>query len=130
VSAGREEAIQSSPSSQNQRLSLHATTPQTNGKSHSGKDPGALVKHMTPFGQRAAKFTPHFVFNAHNCANELTKQELNNSDEDEIIRRVQPGQKCSLNVISSEPQMGCLFMYDRTEDRASTNLNFFIKIRP
>jgi hypothetical protein len=75
-SAGPEEAIQSSPSSQDQMLSFHATTPQTNGKSHSGKDLGVLINHMTPVGQRTAKFTPHFVFNAHNCADGLTNIQL------------------------------------------------------
>lgn len=127
---GGPEEIQSSPISQNQRLSFHASTPKTNGKSHSVKDAGTLAIPVTPFGQRTAKFTPHFVFNAHNGANEFTNQERNNSDDDEIIRRVQPGQKCSLNVISSQPQPGCRFMYDRTEDRASTNLEKFTKLIP
>lgn len=129
-SGGPQEAIQSSPSSQNERLSFHASTPKTNGKSHTGKNSGALVNHMTPFGQRMAKFTLHFVFNAHNGANELTNKELNNSDEDEIIRRVQPGQRCSLDVISSQPQTGCHFMYDRTKDRASKNPEKFPKLIP
>lgn len=127
---GGPEENQSLPISQNQRLSFHASTPKTNGKSHSDKDAGTLAIPVTPFGQRTTKFTPHFVFNAHNGDNEFTNQERNNSDDDEIIRRVQPGQKCSLNVISSQPQPGCRFMYDRTEDRASTNLEKITKLIP
>ncbi|KAJ4795175.1 DNA polymerase alpha subunit B [Rhynchospora pubera] len=117
-SGGPDEAIQNSPSSQNQRPIFDVSTPHTNGKSQSGKDLGASANRLTPFGQRTAKFSPHFVFNnALNGANELANQEINNSDEDEIIRRVRPGQKCSLSVISSQPQSGCRFMYDRTENR-------------
>lgn len=39
------------------------------------------------------------------------------TNEDDIIRRVQSSKRCSLQIKKSEPEPGCRFMYDRIEDR-------------
>ncbi|KAF7097866.1 hypothetical protein CFC21_099649 [Triticum aestivum] len=71
---------------------------------------------ITPFAQRVNKFTQHYVLNADNVASEPSKDDVETS-EDELIRRIQPSQKCTLQVQRSKPEPGCRFMYDRMEDR-------------
>lgn len=62
------------------------------------------------------KFVSQFAFNTQNESTRSISQELENT-EDDVIRRVQPSEKCSLHVLSSQPEPGCRFMYDRIEDR-------------
>ncbi|VAI91720.1 unnamed protein product [Triticum turgidum subsp. durum] len=71
---------------------------------------------ITPFAQRVNKFTQHYVLNADNVASLPSKDEAETS-EDELIRRIPPSQKCTLQVQRSKPEPGCRFMYDRMEDR-------------
>lgn len=93
------------------------STPNTNGKSYySAGKPSKLV---TPFGQRTqklvVKFSANNVPDSENGTRELELRDR--QDEDDVIRKVQPGRKCSLTVHSSKPETGCRFMYDRIEDR-------------
>ncbi|XP_062110595.1 uncharacterized protein LOC133822327 [Humulus lupulus] len=90
------------------------STPQTNGRTFSV---GKRSKLITPFGQRTQKFVVKFsINNVPSTVNEPKEHEHENSDDD-VIRKVQPGKKCSLTVHGSKPETGCRFMYDRIEDR-------------
>lgn len=108
------------PSNQYERLGIDsydsATTPRTNRNASSSKDPKDINIRITPFGQRINKFTSQFLFNYQNTDNSLTSQELENL-EDDVIRRVQPAERCNLQVHHLQPESGCRFMYDRTEDQ-------------
>ncbi|KAM6562469.1 hypothetical protein CsatB_022467 [Cannabis sativa] len=90
------------------------STPQTNGRTFSVGKPSKLI---TPFGQRTHKFVVKFsINNVPSTVNEQKEHEHENSDDD-LIRKVQPGKRCSLTVHGSKPEAGCRFMYDRIEDR-------------
>ncbi|CAL4911022.1 unnamed protein product [Urochloa decumbens] len=71
---------------------------------------------ITPFATRVNKFTQQYILNADNAASMPSKHETETT-EDEVIRRIQPSQRCSLQVQRSQPEPGCRFMYDRIEDR-------------
>ena len=43
--------------------------------------------------------------------------DLENQEDDDVIRKVQTGRRCYLIVDGSKPETGCRFMYDRIEDR-------------
>jgi DNA polymerase alpha subunit B len=73
---------------------------------------------ITPFAQRVNKFTHYYVLNPDNVASVPSKHETETS-EDELIRRIEPSQRCTLQVQRSKPEPGCRFMYDKTEDRVS-----------
>ncbi|XP_050276321.1 uncharacterized protein LOC126718252 [Quercus robur] len=110
------EGILGSPTDKSQRLYSEPfdSTPQTNGGIFSSGKP---FKHVTPFGQRTDKFVVKFSTNnmpdAENRENELAHE----NNDDDIIRKVQPRERCSLIVHGSGPEPGCRFMYDRIEDR-------------
>ncbi|KAF9609088.1 hypothetical protein IFM89_012653 [Coptis chinensis] len=94
------------------------STPGTNGIVPSSGKPSRLsTSHVTPFRQRTNKFVVQFTLN------EFAKKENNSREqeivghEDDIIRRVQPSERCSLEVQRSWPESGCRFMYDRIEDK-------------
>ncbi|XP_024025731.1 DNA polymerase alpha subunit B [Morus notabilis] len=90
------------------------STPQTNGKIFSSGKPSKLI---TPFGQRTQKFVVKFSINSMpNMENGETELDPENN-EDDVIRKIQPGRRCSLIVHGSKPGTGCRFMYDRIEDR-------------
>lgn len=75
------------------------------------------LETITPFGQRKSKFVVQFTLNE-NANGESMK--IENDEEnlnDDIIKRVQPIKRCSLQIISSQPEPGCRFMYDRTENK-------------
>ncbi|XP_073012947.1 uncharacterized protein [Typha latifolia] len=115
-----EEGFLDTPGNQYERPYVESynseSTPRTNEKPSSSKESKTHSNIVTPFGQRINKFASHFAFNAQNMVNGLSKQEVGDMDED-IIRRVQPSERCSLQVHRSQPESGCRFMYDRTEDR-------------
>lgn len=98
-----------------------ASTPTTNEKPSSSKHSKMTNNRITPFGQRINKFVSQFTFNTQNQVNGSKNQELENT-EDDIIRRVQPSERCSLHIHSSQPEPGCRFMYDRVEDRVITSI--------
>lgn len=103
---------------QNHHSDPFDSTPQTNGKIHSSGRPPKLI---TPFGQRTNKFVvKSSIGNVPNAGNGMKEPDLENH-EDEIIRKVQPGRRCSLTVHGSKPETGCRFMYDRIEDRVCDN---------
>ena len=122
------EGVLGSPTEKSQGLYSEPfdSTPQTNGGIFSSGKP---FKHVTPFGQRTDKFVVKFntnnMPNAENRENELAHE----NNDDDIIRKVQPRERCSLIVHGSGPEPGCRFMYDRIEDRvcASNNsMGFFL----
>lgn len=94
------------------------STPQTNGKIHSSGKPSKLI---TPFGQRTNKFVvKSSIKNV--LSTESGREEPDHEyHEDDIIRKVRPGRRCSLTVHGSKPETGCRFMYDRIEDRVCEN---------
>ncbi|KAJ3671698.1 hypothetical protein LUZ60_007777 [Juncus effusus] len=104
-----EESFLNSPNAQiqNQELYLNSSSKKSNAS-----------KIITPFGERTSKFMSHSVFNAHNLVDKSTNQDAENSEEDEIIKRVKPGQRCSLTVVRSLPKSG-FRIYDITENRVN-----------
>lgn len=92
-----------------------ASTPATSEKPSSTKIL-ELNSRITPFGQRLNKFVSQFTFNDQLAGYSLNSREPQNMDDD-VIRRVQPSERCSFNVHRSLPEPGFRFMYDRIEDR-------------
>lgn len=90
------------------------STPQTNGRMFSSGKPSKLI---TPFAQRTQKFVVKFSINNMPSVENGEKELDPENHEDDVIRKVQPGRKCSLTVHGSKPETGCRFMYDRIEDR-------------
>ena len=82
-------------------------------------------ERITPFATRVNKFTQQYVLNSDNAASMPSKHEAETT-EDELIRRIQPSQRCSLQVQRSQPEPGCRFMYDRMEDRVRALLICFL----
>lgn len=92
------------------------STYKANANGYSSDRPSKLV---TPFGRRTEKFVVKFnINNLPNTENGRTEHDDGNT-EDDIIKRVKTGKKCSLIVHESGPEPGCRFMYDRIEDRVS-----------
>ncbi|KAJ0976973.1 hypothetical protein J5N97_012447 [Dioscorea zingiberensis] len=91
-------------------------TPRTNEKGSTMKESKDIHDRVTPFGQRMNKFVSQFNFNAKIMDDGVGRQEHENM-EDEIIRRVQPSERCSLQVHCSKPEPGCRFMHDRIEEK-------------
>jgi len=82
-------------------------------------------ERITPFATRVNKFTQQYVLNSDNAASMPRNHEAETT-EDELIRRIQPSQRCSLEVQRSQPEPGCRFMYDRMEDRVRALLICFL----
>ena len=99
-------------------------TPKSTGNGYSGKP----SKHVTPFGQRTAKFVAKFNINNLPATENGDDRHVDENLEDAIIKKVQPRKRCSLVVHESGPEQGCRFMYDRIEDRVSHTCNH--KYRP
>ncbi|GMY26451.1 DNA polymerase alpha subunit B [Fagus crenata] len=110
------EGILSSPTDRSLRLYSEPfdSTPQIHGSIFSSGKPS---KHVTPFGQRTDKFVVKFCTNNTPNAENGERVIDHENSEDDIIRKVQPRKRCSLNVHGSGPEPGCRFMYDRIEDR-------------
>ncbi|KAK9076199.1 hypothetical protein SSX86_004532 [Deinandra increscens subsp. villosa] len=109
------EVVPTSPAAQN-NVSLESfdVTPITNGKMHSLGKPLELV---TPFGQRKDKFVVHSTLNTLPTVPEIKKEHGEENSDDDIIKRVQPIKRCSLEIHGSKPATGCRYMYDRIEDK-------------
>ena len=82
-------------------------------------------ERITPFATRVNKFTQQYVLSSDNAASMPSNHEAETT-EDELIRRIQPSQRCSLEVQRSQPEPGCRFMYDRMEDRVRALLICFL----
>ncbi|GJN13452.1 hypothetical protein PR202_gb00159 [Eleusine coracana subsp. coracana] len=91
-------------------------TPLTTERPSSSRMAKTNSDRITPFATRVNKFTQQYVLHADNGASEPHRHERE-TIEDEVIRRIQPSQRCSLQVQCSQPEPGCRFMYDRMEDR-------------
>ncbi|WVZ88738.1 hypothetical protein U9M48_035222 [Paspalum notatum var. saurae] len=91
-------------------------TPLTSGRPSSRTVSKSNCDRITPFATRANKFTQQYVLNADTLPSAPSTHETEPT-EDDIIRRIQPIQRCSLQVQRSQPEPGCRFMYDRIEDR-------------
>ncbi|XP_058072274.1 uncharacterized protein LOC131221141 [Magnolia sinica] len=90
------------------------STQGTNGRPSSSSR--HMNNHLTPFGQRTNKFVLQFSFNNPATDDEAREQDVE-SMEDDVIRRVRPSKRCSLQFHQSLPEPGCRFMHDRIEDR-------------
>lgn len=86
----------------------------TNGWKITSDKPLELV---TPFGSRKNKFVVQSTLNELTNMQTIKVEEEHAESEDDIIRRVQPSQKCSLLINGSLLKPGCRFMYDRIEDK-------------
>lgn len=92
------------------------STYKANANGYSSDKPSKLA---TPFGRRTEKLVVKFnINNLPNTENGCIEHDDENT-EDDIIKRIKTGKKCSLMVHGSGPEPGCRFMYDRTEDRVS-----------
>lgn len=99
-------------------------TPLTSDRPSSSRVAKTNADRITPFATRVNKFTQQYVLNADNAASVPSKNA--EITEDEVIRRIQPSQRCSLQVQRSQPEPGCRFMYDRLEDRVRALLICFL----
>ncbi|XP_071696049.1 uncharacterized protein [Rutidosis leptorrhynchoides] len=109
------EVVPTSPAAQTDiQLELFDVTPVTNGKMHPMGKPSDIV---TPFGQRKEKFVIHTTLNGLPTVQEVKKEDDEMNSEDDVIKRVQPSKRCTLEVVSSNPAPGCRYMYDRIEDK-------------
>ncbi|XP_039798730.1 DNA polymerase alpha subunit B-like isoform X2 [Panicum virgatum] len=115
-----EAAFLDTPGSKQEKLpgesSSTELTPLTSDRPSSSREAKTNGCHITPFATRVNKFTQQYVLNSDNAASMPSKREAETT-EDELIRRIQPSQRCSLQVQRSQPEPGCRFMYDRMEDR-------------
>jgi DNA polymerase alpha subunit B len=112
------EEIVTTPTNKSQRLHPDPFDSISRSRDY-GYSTGKSVGHVTPFGSRIEKFVVKFnVGNVAAHAENGNNNDVENS-EDDIIKRVQTSQRCSLKVNGSGPEPGCRFMYDRTEDRFS-----------
>lgn len=75
------------------------------------------LESITPFGSRKNKFIVQSTLNEHPSMHTIKVEENHENSEDEIIKRIQPSQECSLLINKSQPEPGCRFMYDRIEDK-------------
>ncbi|XP_011086737.1 DNA polymerase alpha subunit B [Sesamum indicum] len=78
---------------------------------------GKPLASVTPFGSRKNKFVVQSTLNEHSSMQTIKIEEDHDNSEDDIIKRLQPSQKCSLLIDRSKPEPGCRFMYDRIEDK-------------
>lgn len=111
--------------SQNHHSEPSDSTPQTNGNIPSSGKPTKLI---TPFGRRTDKFVVKFsINNMPNIENVEKEDDNENQEDDDIIRRVKPGKRCSLIVHGSGPEIRCRFMYDRIADKFNALENRILK---
>lgn len=75
------------------------------------------LETITPFGQRRNKFVVQFSLNEKANGESMKIEHDQENPNDDIIKRVQPSKRCSLQIISSQPEPGCKFMYDRMENK-------------
>ncbi|KAK1438162.1 hypothetical protein QVD17_03965 [Tagetes erecta] len=109
------EVVPTSPAGQNVvNLDSFDVTPITNGKLHSLRNTSELV---TPFGQRKNKFVVHSRVNSKHTAHDIKEEQGEENSDDDVIKRIQPIKRCSLEVHGSHPAPGCRYMYDRIEDK-------------
>ncbi|XP_066358265.1 uncharacterized protein [Miscanthus floridulus] len=114
-----EVAFHDTPGSKQDKLPEESSnselTPLTSDRPSSSRVAKTNADRITPFATRVNKFTQQYVLNADNAVSVPSKNA--EITEDEVIRRIQPSQRCSLQVQHSQPEPGCRFMYDRMEDR-------------
>ncbi|KAI3467666.1 hypothetical protein Pfo_024329 [Paulownia fortunei] len=86
----------------------------TNGSKFTSEKP---LESVTPFGSRKNKFVVQSMLNEHASMQSIKVEEDRANSEDDIIKRVQLSQKCSLLINRPQLVPGCRFMYDRIEDK-------------
>uniref|UniRef100_A0A165YAE5 DNA polymerase alpha subunit B n=1 Tax=Daucus carota subsp. sativus TaxID=79200 RepID=A0A165YAE5_DAUCS len=86
----------------------------TNGSILPSGKPADLV---TPFGQRKNKFVVQSTISDLPNTDSIKEEQHDNNSEDDIIKRVQPRKRCSLQTHHSKPETSSRFMYDRIEDK-------------
>lgn len=96
----------------------------TNGSKFTTEKP---LESITPFGTRKNKFIVQSTLNEHKSMQTIKVEENHENCEDEIIKRIQPSQECTLIINKSQPEPGCRFMHDRIEDKVL--LPFFISLQ-
>ncbi|KAK6930864.1 DNA polymerase alpha, subunit B, N-terminal [Dillenia turbinata] len=92
----------------------NGSTARANGYSVSVEKHSSLV---TPFGTRRNKFVVQYSLNDKPNRGDMEKEHDPEDLEEDIIRRVKPSTRCSLQIHRSQPEPGCRFMYDRIEDK-------------
>ncbi|CAK9155820.1 unnamed protein product [Ilex paraguariensis] len=90
------------------------STLKTNGNIFSS---GKTLESVTPFGKRKSKFLVQSTLNDLPTAENIRKEHDHENSEDDVIKRVLPSKRCSLEIHGSQPEPGCRFMYDRIENK-------------
>ncbi|GFQ07420.1 DNA polymerase alpha subunit b [Phtheirospermum japonicum] len=94
---------------------LSDSSQKTNGSKFTFEKP---LESVTPFGSRKSKFVVQAMLSQQPSMQSVKVEEDSaNPEDDYIIKRPQPIQKCSLLINRSQPEPGCRFMYDRIEDK-------------
>ncbi|XP_057845703.2 uncharacterized protein LOC131055078 [Cryptomeria japonica] len=95
-----------------------AKTPGTDGKS-SGKYRSRVRSSspVTPFGNRSNKYVVQFVFNKDISDGSTEDKAAEPQSEDDVIRRMPPVQRYSLQMLGSWPTPRCRYMYDSIEEK-------------
>lgn len=112
-----EEVAVTTPTNKSQRLHPDPFDSVNRSRDY-GYSSAKSAGRVTPFGRRVDKFVVKFsVGDATARAENGNSNDVESSEDDMIIKRVQTSRRCSLEVSGSGPEPGCRFMYDRTEDR-------------
>uniref|UniRef100_A0A1J3JR56 DNA polymerase alpha subunit B n=1 Tax=Noccaea caerulescens TaxID=107243 RepID=A0A1J3JR56_NOCCA len=112
-----EEVAVTTPTNKSQRLHPDPFDSVSRSKDY-GYSSAKSAGRVTPFGRRVDKFVVKFsIGDATARAENGNRNDVESSEDDMIIKRVQTSHRCSLKVNGSGPEPGCRFMYDRTEDR-------------
>ncbi|CAH8382709.1 unnamed protein product [Eruca vesicaria subsp. sativa] len=109
--------IVTTPTNKSQRLVPDSFDSVSRSRDY-GYSTGKSVGHVTPFGQRGEKFVVKFRIGDVAAQSENgDNNDVENSEDDMIIKKVQTRRRCSLKVNGIGPEPGCRFMYDKTEDK-------------
>ncbi|KAF6156904.1 hypothetical protein GIB67_000444 [Kingdonia uniflora] len=114
------EDIIGTPTDRQERLRAEppASTPTTNGTRLSlGNQKILSTDIMTPFEQRTNKFVVQVAIKKSPETDIDERDHELSNHEDDVIKRVQSKERCYLKVLSSGPERGCRFMYDRIEEK-------------
>eukprot|EP01018_Ginkgo_biloba_P022864 Gb_31734 [translate_table: standard] len=124
-----EDKLQETPVKQSTRSSWQSTpdlvsplagtkTPASNGKFSTGNQKSSFMSSspVTPFGHRSNKYVLQYVFNKH-IMDSIVDERTEPISEDDVIRRLPPVYRCSLEILGLWPSPGCRYMYDSIEDK-------------
>lgn len=113
----KKDAVLHTPTNRSEKHSKPFDSPQQLNGSSIGTQ--KVLDSVTPFGQRKARFEVQFTLNNPVNVGVIKKENEEEPSEDDIIKRVPTGKHCPLHIETSQPDLGCRFMYDRIEAKFS-----------